>query len=163
MLCFSYRPAFNAARWERLQKEKRELEECFERELRELQVQQESELVTLEENLRLRHASDRDHLRAEHQSEVEEFHTQHQEQVGSSGWGSWEIDLGWNEYENSTACFVCRSKSWLPTMRPPLKTWRPCTTSPCQHCRRSMPGQWEVRVPVCNTTTNQLTEVWGRT
>ncbi|XP_056103740.1 microtubule-associated tumor suppressor candidate 2 isoform X2 [Rhinichthys klamathensis goyatoka] len=73
--------AFNAARWERLQKEKRELEECFERELRELQVQQESELVTLEENLRLRHASDRDHLRAEHQSEVEEFHTQHQEQI----------------------------------------------------------------------------------
>ncbi|XP_077098847.1 microtubule-associated tumor suppressor candidate 2 isoform X2 [Siphateles boraxobius] len=73
--------AFNAARWERLQKEKRELEECFERELRELQVQQESELLTLEENLRLRHASDRDHLRAEHQSEVEEFHTQHQEQI----------------------------------------------------------------------------------
>ncbi|KAG1970619.1 microtubule-associated tumor suppressor candidate 2 isoform X2 [Pimephales promelas] len=73
--------AFNAARWERLQKEKRELEECFEKELRELQVQQESELVTLEENLRLRHASDRDHLRAEHQSEVEEFHTQHQEQI----------------------------------------------------------------------------------
>ncbi|KAK9968267.1 hypothetical protein ABG768_002601 [Culter alburnus] len=73
--------AFNAARWERLQKEKRELEECFERELRELQVQQESELVTLEESLRLRHASDRDHLRAEHQSEVEELHTQHQEQI----------------------------------------------------------------------------------
>ncbi|XP_048034700.1 microtubule-associated tumor suppressor candidate 2 isoform X2 [Megalobrama amblycephala] len=73
--------AFNAARWERLQKEKREMEECFERELRELQVQQESELVTLEESLRLRHASDRDHLRAEHQSEVEELHTQHQEQI----------------------------------------------------------------------------------
>ncbi|XP_052464207.1 microtubule-associated tumor suppressor candidate 2-like isoform X1 [Carassius gibelio] len=73
--------AFNAARWEGLQKEKRELDECFERELRELQVQQESELVTLEENLRLRHASDRDHLRAEHQSEVEELHTQHQEQI----------------------------------------------------------------------------------
>ncbi|KAK2871180.1 hypothetical protein QQF64_002328 [Cirrhinus molitorella] len=73
--------AFNAAHWERLQKEKRELEECFERELRELQVQQESELATLEENLRLRHASDRDHLRAEHQSEVEELHTQHQEQI----------------------------------------------------------------------------------
>ncbi|XP_043107021.1 microtubule-associated tumor suppressor candidate 2 isoform X2 [Puntigrus tetrazona] len=73
--------AFNAARWERLQKEKRELEECFERELRELQVQQESELATVEENLRLRHASDRDHLRAEHQSEVEELHTQHQEQI----------------------------------------------------------------------------------
>uniref|UniRef100_A0A8C2IMA4 Microtubule associated scaffold protein 2 n=1 Tax=Cyprinus carpio TaxID=7962 RepID=A0A8C2IMA4_CYPCA len=73
--------AFNAARWERLQKEKRELEECFERELRELQVQQESELATVEENLRLRHASDRDHLRAEHQSEVEELCTQHQEQV----------------------------------------------------------------------------------
>ncbi|XP_016383765.1 microtubule-associated tumor suppressor candidate 2-like [Sinocyclocheilus rhinocerous] len=73
--------AFNAARWERLQKEKRELEECFERELRELQVQQESELTTVEENLRLRHASDRDHLRAEHQSEVEELRTQHQEQI----------------------------------------------------------------------------------
>uniref|UniRef100_A0A673HH40 Microtubule associated scaffold protein 2 n=1 Tax=Sinocyclocheilus rhinocerous TaxID=307959 RepID=A0A673HH40_9TELE len=73
--------AFNAARWERLQKEKRELEECFERELRELQVQQESELATVEKNLRLRHASDRDHLRAEHQSEVEELHTQHQEQI----------------------------------------------------------------------------------
>lgn len=73
--------AFNAARWERLQKEKRELEECFEKELRELQVQQESELATLEEKLRLRHASDRDHLRAEHQSEVEELHTQHQEQI----------------------------------------------------------------------------------
>ncbi|XP_059401208.1 microtubule-associated tumor suppressor candidate 2-like isoform X2 [Carassius carassius] len=73
--------AINAARWEHLQKEKRELDECFERELRELQVQQESELATLEENLRLRHASDRDHLRAEHQSEVEELHTQHQEQI----------------------------------------------------------------------------------
>ncbi|XP_065146758.1 microtubule-associated tumor suppressor candidate 2 isoform X2 [Paramisgurnus dabryanus] len=73
--------AFNAARWERLQKEKIDLEECFERELRELQVQQESELATLEENLRTRHASDRDHLKAEHQSEVEEIRTQHQEQV----------------------------------------------------------------------------------
>ncbi|XP_051542301.1 microtubule-associated tumor suppressor candidate 2-like isoform X2 [Myxocyprinus asiaticus] len=73
--------AFNAARWEHLQKEKRELEECFERELRELQIQQESELATFEENLRLRHASDRDHLRAEHQSEVEELRTQHQEQI----------------------------------------------------------------------------------
>ncbi|XP_051971979.1 microtubule-associated tumor suppressor candidate 2 homolog [Xyrauchen texanus] len=73
--------AFNAACWERLQKENRELEECFESELRELQVQQESELATLEENLRLRHASDSDHLRAEHQSEVEELRTQHQEQV----------------------------------------------------------------------------------
>ncbi|XP_056593176.1 microtubule-associated tumor suppressor candidate 2 isoform X1 [Triplophysa dalaica] len=73
--------ALNAARWDRLQKEKRELEECFERELKELQVQQESELATLEENLRMRHASDRDHLKAEHQSEVEELHTQHQEQI----------------------------------------------------------------------------------
>lgn len=73
--------AFNATRWERLQKEKRELEECFERELKELQVQQESELATLEENLRMRYASDRDHLKAEHQSEVEELHTQHQEQI----------------------------------------------------------------------------------
>uniref|UniRef100_A0A671M074 Microtubule associated scaffold protein 2 n=1 Tax=Sinocyclocheilus anshuiensis TaxID=1608454 RepID=A0A671M074_9TELE len=73
--------AFNAARWERLQKEKRELVECFERELRELQVQQESELTTVEENLRLRHTSDRDYLRAEHQSEVEELRTQHQEQI----------------------------------------------------------------------------------
>ncbi|XP_051540462.1 microtubule-associated tumor suppressor candidate 2-like isoform X2 [Myxocyprinus asiaticus] len=73
--------AFNTASWERLQKENRELEECFESDLRELQVQQESELATLEENLRLRHDSDRDHLRAEHQSEVEELRTQHQEQV----------------------------------------------------------------------------------
>ncbi len=84
-LCYLYWPAFNAARWARLQKEKRELEECFERELRQLQVQQESELATVEKNLRLRHASDRDHLRAEHQSEVEELHTQYQEQVRSSG------------------------------------------------------------------------------
>ncbi|XP_030648989.1 microtubule-associated tumor suppressor candidate 2 homolog [Chanos chanos] len=73
--------ATNTARWERLQKERADLEQKFERELKDLQVQQEAELAALEEDLRARHAADKDHLKAEHQSEVEELRTQQQEQI----------------------------------------------------------------------------------
>ncbi|KAG7483629.1 hypothetical protein MATL_G00040420 [Megalops atlanticus] len=73
--------ASNAARWERLQREKEELEQSFERELRSLQAQQEVELGALEEGLRARHSAERDRLRAEHQAELDELRTQQQEQI----------------------------------------------------------------------------------
>ncbi|XP_036381313.1 microtubule-associated tumor suppressor candidate 2 homolog isoform X3 [Megalops cyprinoides] len=73
--------ASNAARWERLQREKEELEQSFERELRSLQAQQEAELGALEEGLRARHSAERDRLRADHQAELDELRTQQQEQI----------------------------------------------------------------------------------
>ncbi|XP_042167180.1 microtubule-associated tumor suppressor candidate 2 [Oncorhynchus tshawytscha] len=73
--------ASNTTQWERLQKEKAELEVGFERELTELQLQQEEELAAVEAELRVCHSKETEHLRAEHQEEVEEIRTQQQEQV----------------------------------------------------------------------------------
>ncbi|XP_064206178.1 microtubule-associated tumor suppressor candidate 2 homolog isoform X1 [Anguilla rostrata] len=73
--------AFSAARWERLQREKEELERSFERELQELQVQQEAELGALEEGLRARHRAESDRLQAEHQAEMDQLRSQQQEQI----------------------------------------------------------------------------------
>ncbi|KAG7471191.1 hypothetical protein MATL_G00121790 [Megalops atlanticus] len=73
--------AFNVARWERLQRDKEDLERRFERELRRLQVQQEAELGALEEQLRARHEAERERLRAEQRAELEELRTQQQEQM----------------------------------------------------------------------------------
>ncbi|XP_052376064.1 microtubule-associated tumor suppressor candidate 2 isoform X3 [Oncorhynchus keta] len=73
--------ASNTTQWERLQKEKAELEVGFERELTELQLQQEEELAAVEAELRVCHSKETEHLRAEHQEEVEEIRTQQQEQM----------------------------------------------------------------------------------
>ncbi|XP_045064158.1 microtubule-associated tumor suppressor candidate 2 isoform X2 [Coregonus clupeaformis] len=73
--------ASNTAQWERLQKEKAELEVGFEQELGELKLQQEEELAAVEAELRACHSKETEHLRAEHQEEVEEIRTQQQEQM----------------------------------------------------------------------------------
>ncbi|KAJ8348634.1 hypothetical protein SKAU_G00272230 [Synaphobranchus kaupii] len=73
--------AFNASRWEGLQREKEELERRFERELQGLQVQQEAELGALEEGLRARHGSETDRLLAEHQAKMDNLRAQQQEQI----------------------------------------------------------------------------------
>ncbi|KAJ8368587.1 hypothetical protein SKAU_G00086150 [Synaphobranchus kaupii] len=73
--------AFNVARWERLQRDKEDLERRFERELRRLQEQQEAELGALEERLRARHQTERERLYAQQRAEMEELRTQQQEQM----------------------------------------------------------------------------------
>lgn len=75
-------PASSAARWERLQREKEELERSFERELLGLQAQQEAELGALEEGLRARHRAEMDCLQDEHRAEMDRLHARQQEQVG---------------------------------------------------------------------------------
>ncbi|XP_031176108.1 microtubule-associated tumor suppressor candidate 2 isoform X3 [Sander lucioperca] len=73
--------ASNAARWEKLHREKTALEVAFKRELQELQLQQEAELAAVEEGLRKCHSAEAEHLKEEHRSEMEELRTQHQEQM----------------------------------------------------------------------------------
>ncbi|XP_066555973.1 microtubule-associated tumor suppressor candidate 2 isoform X2 [Amia ocellicauda] len=73
--------AFNTARWERLQRDKEELERRFERELRRLHVQQEAELTALEDGLRAHHRAERDRLQAQHQALLENLCSQQQEQI----------------------------------------------------------------------------------
>ncbi|XP_035240986.1 microtubule-associated tumor suppressor candidate 2 isoform X1 [Anguilla anguilla] len=73
--------AFNVSRWERLQREKEDLERRFEQELRRLQEQQEAELGALEERLRARQRAERERLRAQQRAEMEELRTQQQEQM----------------------------------------------------------------------------------
>ncbi|KAG5843432.1 hypothetical protein ANANG_G00150890 [Anguilla anguilla] len=77
---YSHLPC-STSRWERLQREKEELERSFERELQELQVQQEAELGALEEGLRARHRAESDRLQAEHQAEMDQLRSQQQEQI----------------------------------------------------------------------------------
>ncbi|KAJ8391450.1 hypothetical protein AAFF_G00089240 [Aldrovandia affinis] len=73
--------AFNVARWERLQRDKEEVERCFEQELRRLQEQQKAELGALGEQLRARHQAEEERLLTEQHAELEELRTQHQEQI----------------------------------------------------------------------------------
>ncbi|XP_048197533.1 microtubule-associated tumor suppressor candidate 2 isoform X1 [Perognathus longimembris pacificus] len=73
--------AFNAAKCEKLQKEKEELELRFEEELRRLGWQQQAELQELQERLQLQFQVETERLQEEHQGQLLRIRCQHEEQV----------------------------------------------------------------------------------
>ncbi|XP_053168172.1 microtubule-associated tumor suppressor candidate 2 isoform X2 [Hemicordylus capensis] len=73
--------ALNAARYEKLQKEKEELERRFESRLKKLSWQQQEELQALEERLQVQYSAEIDHLQEEHGTQLVRIKSQHQEQV----------------------------------------------------------------------------------
>lgn len=73
--------ALSAAKYEKLQKEKEELERRFEGELKKLGWQQREELQVLEERLQLQYSAEIERLQEEHQAQIVRLKTQHQEQV----------------------------------------------------------------------------------
>ncbi|KAM6946082.1 microtubule-associated tumor suppressor candidate 2 [Aplochiton taeniatus] len=73
--------AFSVARWERLQRDKEELERRFESDLQGLRRQQRSELGALEERLRAQHQAQTLQLEKQQHAELEELRTQQQEQM----------------------------------------------------------------------------------
>ncbi|XP_054830294.1 microtubule-associated tumor suppressor candidate 2 isoform X2 [Eublepharis macularius] len=73
--------ALSAAKYEKLQKEKEELERRFEGELKKLGWQQREELQVLEERLQLQYSAEIEHLQEEHRTQIVRIKTQHQEQV----------------------------------------------------------------------------------
>lgn len=75
--------AFNTARWERLQRDKEELEKRFEMEVRRLQQQQQAELLALEDKLKSHYAEQQERLQEEHLTHLERIRFQHQDQVSS--------------------------------------------------------------------------------
>ncbi|XP_042541409.1 microtubule-associated tumor suppressor candidate 2 isoform X4 [Dipodomys spectabilis] len=73
--------AFNAAKCEKLQKEKEELELRFEEELQRLGWQQQAELQELQERLQLQFQAETARLQEEHQGQLLRIRCQHEEQV----------------------------------------------------------------------------------
>ncbi|RXN00164.1 Microtubule-associated tumor suppressor candidate 2 [Acipenser ruthenus] len=73
--------AFNTARWERLQRDKEELEKRFEMEVRRLQQQQQAELLALEDKLKSHYAEQQERLQEEHLTHLERIRSQHQDQI----------------------------------------------------------------------------------
>ncbi|XP_060090716.1 microtubule-associated tumor suppressor candidate 2 isoform X2 [Heteronotia binoei] len=73
--------ALSAAKYEKLQKEKEELERRFEGELKKLGWQQREELQVLEERLQLQYSAEIERLQEEHRTQIVRLRTQHQEQV----------------------------------------------------------------------------------
>uniref|UniRef100_A0ACB8FGN9 Microtubule-associated tumor suppressor candidate 2 n=1 Tax=Sphaerodactylus townsendi TaxID=933632 RepID=A0ACB8FGN9_9SAUR len=73
--------ALSAAKYEKLQKEKEELERRFEDELKKLGWQQREELQVLEERLQLQYSAEIDRLQEEHRTQTVRLKTQHQGQV----------------------------------------------------------------------------------
>ncbi|XP_062983069.1 microtubule-associated tumor suppressor candidate 2 [Elgaria multicarinata webbii] len=73
--------ALNAARYEKLQKEKDELEKKFEGKLRQLGWQQQEELQALEERLQSQYSAEIEHLQEDHSTQLVRIKSQHQEQV----------------------------------------------------------------------------------
>ncbi|XP_044298683.1 microtubule-associated tumor suppressor candidate 2 isoform X2 [Varanus komodoensis] len=71
----------NAARYEKLQKEKEELEKKFEGKLRKLGWEQKEELQALEERLRTQYAAEMEQLQEDHSTQLTSMKSQHQEQV----------------------------------------------------------------------------------
>ncbi|MGH0120521.1 UNVERIFIED_CONTAM: hypothetical protein FKN15_016367 [Acipenser sinensis] len=72
--------AFNTARWERLQRDKEELEKRFEMEVWRLQQQQQAELLALEDKLKSHYAEQQERLQEEHLTHLERIRSQHQDQ-----------------------------------------------------------------------------------
>nr|XP_056714076.1 microtubule-associated tumor suppressor candidate 2 [Euleptes europaea] len=73
--------ALSAAKYEKLQKEKEDLERRFEGELKKLGWQQREELQVLEERLQLQFSAEIERLQEEHHMQIVRLKTQHQEQV----------------------------------------------------------------------------------
>ncbi|XP_060626865.2 microtubule-associated tumor suppressor candidate 2 isoform X2 [Anolis sagrei] len=73
--------ALNAEKYEKLQKEKEELEKKFENKLRKLGWEQQEELQALEERLQLQYSAELEHLQEDHQAQLAKIKTQHQEKV----------------------------------------------------------------------------------
>ncbi|XP_042316920.1 microtubule-associated tumor suppressor candidate 2 [Sceloporus undulatus] len=73
--------ALNAAKYEKLQKEKEELEKKFENKLRKLGWEQQGELQALEERLQLQYSAEIERLQEDHRMQLTKIRTQHQEQV----------------------------------------------------------------------------------
>ncbi|XP_060129794.1 microtubule-associated tumor suppressor candidate 2 isoform X2 [Zootoca vivipara] len=73
--------ALNAARYEKLQKEKEELEKKFEGKLRTLGWEQQEELRALEERLQLQYSAEIEQLQEDHKAQLIRIKSQHQEQV----------------------------------------------------------------------------------
>ncbi|KAJ7320227.1 hypothetical protein JRQ81_019738 [Phrynocephalus forsythii] len=73
--------ALNAARCEKLQKEKEELERRFESKLKKLGWEQQEELQELEERLQSQCNAEVERLQENHQAELARIKTQHQEKV----------------------------------------------------------------------------------
>ncbi|XP_074842098.1 microtubule-associated tumor suppressor candidate 2 [Carettochelys insculpta] len=73
--------ALNTARYEKLQKEKEELERKFEEEVRQLHCQQQEELHDLEARLQLQYSNKMELLQEEHKLQLVSLKCQHQEQV----------------------------------------------------------------------------------
>ncbi|XP_066475797.1 microtubule-associated tumor suppressor candidate 2 isoform X3 [Tiliqua scincoides] len=73
--------AIYAAKYEKLQKEKEELERRFEGQLKKLGWQQQEELQSLEERLQLQYGAEMSRLQEEHGTQLVRMNSQHQEQV----------------------------------------------------------------------------------
>ena len=78
-------PAFHAAKCEKLQREKAELERRCEAEVRNLGWQQEAELRDLERRLQLQFETELARLQEEHRAQLLRIGCQHQEQVSPPG------------------------------------------------------------------------------
>lgn len=82
-------PASNAAKCEKLQKEKEDLEWRFEEQVRELGWRQQAELQDLEERLQVQFQAEAMRLQEAHHAQLLRIKCQHQEQVSVSGAGLW--------------------------------------------------------------------------
>ncbi|XP_061484474.1 microtubule-associated tumor suppressor candidate 2 isoform X1 [Rhineura floridana] len=71
----------HTARYEKLQKEKEELEKKFEGQLRKLGWEQQEELHTLEQCLQLQYRAEIEQLQEDHKAQLARTKSQHQEQV----------------------------------------------------------------------------------
>ena len=84
-VCCPSPPAFHAAKCEKLQREKAELERRCEAEVRNLGWQQEAELRDLERRLQLQFETEVARLQEEHRAQLLRIGCQHQEQVSPPG------------------------------------------------------------------------------